>query len=289
MVKTSSVLVVIVNYNGKKLLEKHLESVVSSNYPEFDIVVLDNDSTDDSISFINEKYPNIFIVKSESNIGFGRANNLGVSKYPNYDSYLFVNNDISLERDTISKLVEVGVREDVGAVGPKILYSQKRDGKYVINSGGMEIDKHMFGYDRYDKEYDSEKFNIIEEVDGVTGAAMLIPREVYREINGFNPKMFLYYEDVDICLRIKDLGYKIFYNGNALAFHDHMGSTKGLGSTKRNLMSMKNRYISIGSRKGFLVASMETIWYITNWFYWKAFLSKRITIKEYFYNKNDKD
>jgi len=91
----------------------------------------------------------------------------------------------------------------------------------------------------------------------------------------------MYYEDVDLSLRIRDFGFKLYYCGKSTVYHDHMGSTSVLGSFKRNYMSMKNRYISIGSRLGFLVGLTETIWYIFSWFVWKLLHSKGISLKEF--------
>jgi len=280
------ILLVIVNYNGKKLLEKHLPDVLKVSISNLDIVISDNGSTDGSVEFIKNRYPFIKIVENDKNIGFGRANNKVIKKYPNYDAYLLLNNDISPRKEFLKELVTVlENNENVGCVGSKVLYSQKENGKDIINSAGMIIDRHYLGYDRYEGIKDSNKYSIIEEVDGVTGATMLIPRKVWEEVGGFNERMFLYYEDVDLCLRIKDLGYKIFYCGKSIVFHDHMASSNSLGSFKRNMMSMRNRYTSIKDRLGCFVAMKETKWYLYSWLVWKIFYSKKITLKQYLDDK----
>jgi GT2 family glycosyltransferase len=281
-------LAIIVNHNGKKLLEKTLPSIVKTDTRDtnLDICVVDNNSSDNSIPFLEKEYPNIKIIKSNKNLGYGRAHNLALDKYPDYDNYVFMNNDIKVEPNWLTKLLEVvKTKQNVGAVGPKILLSEKQDEKYVINSAGMDIDKHYMAYDRHQGEYDSGKYNITEKVDGICGAVMLVPKEVTKKVKGFNPNMFLYYEDVDLSLRIRDLGYNIYYCGESVVYHDHMASTEHIGSFKRNWMNMRNRYVSIKDRKGLSVAIKETVWYLCSWMIWKIFHSKKITLKQYLDDK----
>ena len=288
MIDNMKVLITILNYNGIHLLKKHLASVTKTEYSNFDIVVVDNGSTDDSVEYLKKEYPDIKIVRSNTNLGFGRGNNLGVKMYPNYDAYVLLNNDVSVEKNWLSELVKVAQSDkSIGAVGPKILYSEKRNSKYVINSAGMVVDKHFMSYDRYEGEIDSENYSATQEVECLTGGAILITKEAWDKVGGFNPKMFLYYEDVDLCLRIKDAGYKLYYCGKSIVYHDCMASTSSMGSLKRNFLSMKNRYISIVSRLGFLVGLTETLWYIFNWVVWKLIYSKRVSLKEYLTKKNE--
>lgn len=277
-------LIIIVNYNGKELLEKSLPSIVK--YTNADICVVDNNSTDDSLSFLKNNYPNINIVESEENLGYGNAHNLALETHPNYNYYVFMNNDITVTSNWLEEMIKVfNTKEGVGAVGPKILLSEKKDEKYLINSAGMDINKHLMAYDRYEGEYDDEKYNTVEKVDGICGAVMLLSKEVIEKVKGFNPKMFLYYEDVDLSLRIRDLGYDIYYCGNSVVYHNHMASTKDMGSFKRNRMNMVNRYTSIKDRVGSVMALKETMWYLCSWIVWKLVHSKNITLKEYINDK----
>lgn len=280
--------IIIVNYNGKHLIEKNLKSVVETEYDDFDVIVVDNASIDGSVEYLKKNFPSVKIVESKENLGFGRGNNLGVKENPNYDAYLFLNNDVSVPKDWLGKLVlTLQEKKDAGAVGPKILYSKEKLGndKRVINSAGIHVDRHFMAYDRFDKEEDSPRFNVVEEVEAIMGGAFLVRKEVFEKVGGFNPKMFLYYEDIDISLRIRDLGYKIYYNGNAEVYHDHMASSKKLGMRKRNIMNMQNRFRSIKSRKGLWFAIKETIWYLFNWTVWKVIYSKKFTLKEFLKNK----
>ena len=276
------ILIVIVNYNGKHLLAKNLPSVISTDYKDFDIVVVDNDSSDGSVEYLRENFPTVKVVESGENLGFGKGNNLGVHTYPNYDAYLFLNNDVSVPKDWLKELVKVIENDNkIGAVGPKVLYSKKKNGKYIVNSAGIQVDKHFMAYDRYDKEEDNPKYDVVEEIDALMGGAFLVRRDVFEKAGGFNPKMFLYYEDIDLSLRIKDLGYKVMYCGKSKVFHDHMASSKKLSVRKRNIMNAKNKFFSIKSRLGLWVAIRETIWYLFNWSIWKLVFSKKMNLKEF--------
>lgn len=277
-------LIIIVNYNGKELLEKSLPSIVK--YTNADICVVDNNSTDDSLPFLKDNYPSVKVIESEENLGYGNAHNLALETHLNYNYYVFMNNDITVTPNWLEEMIKVfKTKERVGAVGPKILLSEKKDEKYLINSAGMDINKHLIAYDRYEGEYDDEKYNTVEKVDGICGAVMLLSKEVIRKVKGFNPKMFLYYEDVDLSLRIRDLGYDIYYCGDSVVYHNHMASTKDMGSFKRNRMNMINRYTSIKDRMGSVMALKETMWYLCSWIVWKLVHSKNITLKEYINDK----
>ena len=279
--------IIIVNFNGRHLLEKNLLSVVNNGYEDFEIVIVDNASIDGSVEYLKKEFPSVKVVESKENLGFGGGNNLGVKEYPNYDAYLFLNNDISVPKGFLDNLVKELQKEDVGAVGPKILYSKEKVGseKRIINSAGIYVDRHYMAYDRYDKEEDNPKYSVVEKIDALMGGAFLVKREVFERVGGFNPNMFLYYEDIDLSLRIRDLGYKLHYVGTSEVYHDHMASSKDLGKRKRNIMNMQNRFRSIWSRKGFWVAIKETIWYLFNWLMWKMIYSKRVTLKEFLKEK----
>ncbi|MBN1617985.1 glycosyltransferase family 2 protein [Candidatus Dojkabacteria bacterium] len=248
------------NFNGKHLLEKHLPSVMKTDYPLFDIVVIDNDSTDDSVAFVKKTYPHIKVVKNKENVGFGRANNVIFEKYPNYDYFALLNNDMDIDPAWLRSLAETAESDDkIAAVGSKILYKNKRGNKYIVNSAGIRVDKHFFSFDKGDGEIDSVKFNKIKEVDALCGGALLLRSDAVKQIKGFDSRMFFYYEDVDLSLRLKDNGWKLVYNGNSVVYHDHMGTSASWGSARRTFVSNINRIRSIWRRVGAFEALKELI------------------------------
>lgn len=269
------VLIIILNFNGLELLKKHLGGVVST---EYDVLVVDNGSTDNSIEYLKSEYPDVKILELDKNYGFAVGNNKAVKQYPDYQYYAFVNNDIDVEKDWLEKLLETIQKENVGAVGPKILYSKNKD---IINSAGIELDRFSNGYDRYDGQKDSQKYNVVEEVDALCGAVLLVNGNAFREVEGFDERMFFYYEDIDLCLRLRDLGYKLMYDGRSVVYHDHMGTSSKWKSFRRNVLSLKHRYLSVAKRKGFLVALIQLKIWLFLYFIWKVFYSKRNTLREF--------
>lgn len=258
-VQYPTVLVVIVNFNGRSLLDEHLQSILDSDYPRLDVVVVDNASSDDSIEYLKANFPGVKIVRLDRNYGFGKANNAAFAKYPQYEYYALVNNDMSVSSDWLKKLVSVAEEDsDVAAVGPKILYSKKRNGNYLINSAGMALDKYYRGVDRFCGKVNNSKYNALEEVDAVTGGAVLLRAEAIKEVGGFDERMFFYYEDVDLSLRLRKAGWKIMYNGEAEVFHDHQATSAKLHSNfDMNFKANLNRIKSIQGREGLLAAAKE--------------------------------
>lgn len=264
------VLIIIPTYEGKQLLEEHLPSVMSTDYPNYDVVVVDNASSDETLKFLKQNFPKIKIIENRRNLGFGRANNKAFMKYPDYDFYALLNNDMDVEADWLSKLVNSMIHDSkIAAVGPKILYSFKIDGQNVVNSAGMLINKNYLGMDRYCGLPDSEDYNKVEEVSALSGGALLLRRKALEDVGYFNPLMYFYYEDVDLSLRLRDSKWKLIYNGNSVVYHDHMGTARSWRRFRRTFFSNLNRLISIAQRRGLLVSLYEVIGTPVHWAYCK--------------------
>ncbi|MDD3662105.1 MAG: glycosyltransferase family 2 protein [Candidatus Dojkabacteria bacterium] len=259
-VSRPSVAVVIVNFNGINLLRKHLPTVLATRYEHFSVVVVDNASTDGSVEWLQAHYPQVSIIQNEKNLGFGRANNRAFHEISNVSYFALLNSDMSVGPDWLVKLVESAESDErIAAVGPKILYARKdaRTGKPLINSAGGVIDRFDRGFDRGEGEIDRGQYDRREQVRFVSGGAMLLRAEAVREVEGFDDRMFFYYEDVDVCLRLAEKGWKIWYDGSVAVFHDHMGTISRVKHTNVTLMSNMNRIKSIASRRGIVPAIVE--------------------------------
>ncbi len=261
------VLIVIVNYNGCRLLRDNLLYVKETGYPIFDIVVVDNGSSDGSIKFINTQYPGIKVLSLEKNYGFGQANNKAFEEFPEYDYYALVNNDIRVTRNWLQELVNTAESDpEIGAVGPKILLNKKSsEGNYLIDSAGMVLDRYDRAFDRCHGVEESKSHERSEEVEALCGATLLLKREVVETVGGFDPQMFLYYEDVDLSLRIRYHNWKLIYNGNVKVFHEHMGTAKKKSRVYRTFQSNLNRIKSIVKRKGFARGLLESFRSFFEW------------------------
>jgi hypothetical protein len=266
------VLIIIVNFNGVDLLRTHLPSVAATDYTNLDILVVDNGSTDHSLKYLKDKFPDIEILQLNQNYGFGKANNLAFKKYPDYDYYALLNNDMSVPPTWLKELIKKAESEkQIAAVGPKILYGKKSDGQDVINSAGMIIDKHYRGFDRYQGLNDSKKYDLTEKVDGLSGGALLIRQKALKDVTGFDERMFFYYEDVDLSLRLRDNGWKLIYHGKVEVFHDHQAtSNKTQSKFMRNYRANLNRIKSIETRLGTIAALKEGLRTFFEWLWCKV-------------------
>ena len=203
------VVIIILNWNGLEDTLDCLESLQSIDYPNYEILLIDNASTDSSLQIIPEKYPDIKILALNQNFGFVGGNNKGltyVKERSDAEYYLLLNNDTVVASDFLTKLVNaIESDENIGVVGPLTLYYDLPD---RIWSAGGEIDrKHwetrmiMIGEKAIDLPNKST-----HEVDFVTGCCLLIQRSVVDEIGLLDERFFAYYEDVEWCYRASRAG-----------------------------------------------------------------------------------
>lgn len=203
--------VIIVNYNGLHFFEKCIESIKEHiRDVSFEIIVVDNDSNDESCSYLKENYPEIKLIECNSNLGFGKANNLGV-KNATGKHVLLLNNDTILLQN-INPLLKEIARKEVGVIGIKML-----NGNNVYTSSVGKFPKpldllKLSNLNDKRKEFITGEFSEVSyEVDWVSGSFMLLRREVWDSVNGFDEDFFMYVEDVDLCKRINKTGKKIIF------------------------------------------------------------------------------
>jgi len=200
--------VIIVNYNGKILLEKCLESLFKVNYDNFEVILVDNNSTDKTVDFITKNYPSVILIKLDSNKGFAEPNNIG-SKIAKGEHLLFLNNDTIVTPNFISELVKVIENDTKIAICQSLLL--KLDGS--IDSSGDFIDKLGVVYNS------KTKTDEIREISSARGASMIIRKKIFKELNGFDEKFFVSFEDVDLGWRTWISGYKVVINPKSIVYH----------------------------------------------------------------------
>jgi GT2 family glycosyltransferase len=232
--------IVIVNWNGKAILQRCLTSFfANTSNPDCKIVVVDNASTDASEEMLQEKFPQVKLIKNYQNTGFSKANNQGIRlALENGAKYiLLLNNDVEItDSRWLEELFDV-LKSDlrIGIVGCKLIYP---DGT-IQHAGG--IIKLRVPYHRGDGSKDVGQFDKVEFVDYVTGAVLLIKSDVIHRIGlldeGFSP---LYYEDTDWCVRATLYGYKVAYTPNPKLIHYSTSSSKKLGRERRLLYSRRS-------------------------------------------------
>ena len=209
--------VIIVNYNGKKLLENCLESLFKTDYNNFEVILVDNNSTDGSMEFVTKNYPKIIVIKLDSNKGFAEPNNIG-AKIAKGEYLLFLNNDTVTTTNFISEMVKVLEKDEKIAICQSLLL--KPDGN--IDSSGDFIDKMGIVYNS------KTKTDEIREISSARGACMLMRKKIFDKLGGFDEKFFFSFEDVDLSWRSWILGYKAVVVPQSIVYHS-------AGKTSSNL------------------------------------------------------
>jgi len=238
MKKYPLVSIIILNLDGKKIIPFCLNSLRKINYPreKTEIIVVDNGSRDGSVSFIRKNYPEVKIIRNSKNLGFCKPNNVAAKKAKG-EYLVFLNNDMKVEKDWLVNLVDKIVdKKNVATVSSKIL---SWDGK-KINHGGADSDiffnARLEGY----MEKDSDKFNKDKEILFPSGGSMIISRELFLSVGGFDNDFFAYYEDVDLGIRLKIMGYENHFASKSLVYHMHSATSKKLPVEKVRRIQIRN-------------------------------------------------
>jgi N-acetylglucosaminyl-diphospho-decaprenol L-rhamnosyltransferase len=232
--------VIIVNFNHKYFPRLAVEALEKSktNFP-FEIIVVDNHSSDEeSLMFLKKAHEDkrITLICSPENVGFGRGNNLGAAIARG--EYLFFHNpDVTVKEDSLQKMVDFLARnKDIGMIGPKLVYSSgkvQESCRRHMKFGDLVLNRTFLGklpmFQERVKHYLMEDFDHskIQDVDLVTGAAIMMPREVFEKIGGFDKRYFLFMEDFDLCRMTKKAGYRVVYYPDAEVNHYHKRLSQG--------------------------------------------------------------
>lgn len=236
--------VIIVNYNTKSLLKDCIQSICSNTHGcSYEIIVVDNASSDGSVQMLKEEFPQVQVIASDTNLGFGKANNLGAKRAKG--DYLFLlNSDTELFNDSIKGLWEYArtYPGKLGVVGGTLLQPNhapnlsfgyfpciKNELLYLWN----KLWKNEHGFKRQDSPY---------KVDFVCGADMLIPKTVFQKLNGFDPAFFLYYEETDLQKRMEKLNLDRIILPSVKIIHREGGSFEKTGLTYARFMNSQQSY-----------------------------------------------
>ncbi|MCX7909349.1 MAG: glycosyltransferase family 2 protein [Ignavibacteria bacterium] len=273
--------IIIVNYNVKDFLSQCLNSILKSQVNfGYEIIVVDNNSSDNSIEFLQSHFPFVKIIPLKENKGFGFANNVGFEN--SQGRYiLLLNPDTVLQEDTLQVMYDfMESNKDVGVAGCKVLNpdgSLQLACRRSVPTPWVAFTK-LFGLQRlFPKSKLFGKYNLtylneneVSFVDSISGSFMFLRREVYQKLDGFDTNFFLFGEDLDFCYRAKQLGWKIAYVPNTSIIH-----YKGQ-SSKRSLVDTSFHFFKsmeiftrkhFGSRNWFL-------WFIKLGIYFRHFISK---------------
>ena len=217
------VAVVILNWNGKKYLEQFLPFVVASNYQNLEIIVGDNCSTDDSVIYLKSNYPQIKIISNDKNYGFAEGYNRVLSTVE-ADYFVLLNSDVEVTPNWIAPVIKLMETDNlIAAAQPKLLsYQDKTKFEHAGAAGGF-LDKYGYPFCRgriFDTvETDAGQYNQASEIFWASGAALFIKAKCWKEVNGLDGDFFAHMEEIDLCWRLKNKGYKIMYCPDSAVYH----------------------------------------------------------------------
>lgn len=242
--------VIIVNYNGKEFLGECLDSVLESRYPNFEIVVVDNASSDGSFEYLKTAYannPKIGMVRSDQQLFFTGGCNLG-AKEAKGDKIIFLNNDTTVDRNWISELIKLNQGHKKRIIQPKVLKYSKRE---IIDTAGGIYSFFGIGRSRGNGEKDTGQYNRDERVDYASGTCFMVDKKFFEELGGLDEWYKYHYEDVDLNLRARKFGgeswycYKsIIYHKGSLTFKDNVRSETLLFNIRKNRLRTATKNFS---------------------------------------------
>ena len=238
------VAVVILNYNGKKFLEQFLPNVIANCDPNLaEIVVADNASTDESVAFMQERFPGIRLIENGSNGGFATGYNLALRQIE-AQYYVLLNSDIEVAPHWIEPVIEMMDKDpQIAACQPKILsYYHKEHFEYAGASGGF-IDKYGYPFCRgrvfQNLEKDEHQYDTPMEVFWATGACMFVRADLYHQLGGLDDSFFAHMEEIDLCWRLKNAGFKVYCCPQSWVFHIG-GGTLPKNSPRKTYLNFRN-------------------------------------------------
>lgn len=244
--------IVILNWNGRAHLERFLPSVVAHSNGA-SIVVADNGSSDDSVPFVRERYPQVELLLLDRNYGFAEGYNRALSQIE-ADCYVLLNSDVEVEEGWLDPLVaRLEADECIAALAPKILaYERRCDFEYAGAAGGF-LD--CFGYpfcrgrilDTIEKDHG--QYDTAREVFWASGACMVVRADLFHKLGGFDGDFFAHMEEIDLCWRMQLAGYRVMVEPRSRVFHLGGGTLPNNSARKlylnyRNNLSMLFKNLS---------------------------------------------
>jgi GT2 family glycosyltransferase len=240
--------VVILNWNGRKLLEEFLPSVVLHSKSEANIYVIDNASTDDSVPFLKNNYPEIKITQNSENKGYAGGYNEGL-KHIEADVFVLLNSDVEVTAHWLTPVIkEFQNNEKLAAAQPKILdYTNREYFEYAGAAGGF-IDKYGYPYCRgrifNTIEKDKGQFDGTSEIFWASGACFIVRSAHFREACGFDNDYFAHQEEIDLCWRFFNMDLKVVCVGDSKVYHLGGGTLDNL-SPKKTFLNFRNSLFNL--------------------------------------------
>lgn len=257
-----SVAVVILNWNGKQLLSDFLPGVIKSRYANLQLVVGDNASTDGSVDYVRTNFPDIQVIVNDHNYGFAEGYNR-ILKQVSADYYVLLNSDVEVPENWIEPVIKAMEADSrIAAAQPKIKWQKNKTQFEYAGAAGGFLDINAFPFCRgriFDQvEDDLGQYNDVKEIFWASGAAFFIKRAQWEETGGLDPDLFAHMEEIDLCWRLKNLGYQIIYCPDAEVYHVG-GGTLAANSPYKVFLNFRNNLMIMQKN----LPALEAVWSIT--------------------------
>jgi GT2 family glycosyltransferase len=230
--------IIIVNLNGEPYLERCLSTLLAQTYSNFEVVLVDNGSTDTSVALVRERFPSVRVIETGQNLGLPRAINVGI-RSTDSDYVVTLNNDTWVEPDWLAALVEVMEQDaQIGICASKMLFAHRPD---VINSAGVCVNLAGIAWDRLGGSSDSALDDATpQEVFAACSGAALYRRTMLDEVGLFDEDYFIYLDDVDLSWRARLMGWRCMVAPRSRVYHVHSATTSE-GSPFKNFLLGRNK------------------------------------------------
>ena len=244
----SSVSIVIPHWNNVDVLSECLESISNTNFENFETIVVDNASSDNSVSWVKSNYPNVKLIENDKNYGYAGGCNIG-AEAASGDFLIFLNNDTVQEKDWISNLIKTINSDDkIAAVQPKILnYYDRNVFDYAGGSGG-HMDIYCFPFARGRifsfQENDEGQYNNKEKCFWSSGTCFMVRRELFQKAGGFDDSFFAHMEEIDLCWRLYAMGFEVWVEPDSVVYHKN-ALTLPMYSHKKYYLNHRNSLLML--------------------------------------------
>jgi len=246
--------VVILNWNGKGFLQQFLPGIIKNNVSFCEVIVADNASTDDSVEFIKSNFPTVKIIQNDINGGFAKGYNDAL-KHVNAEYFVLLNSDVEVSENWIEPIIMLmDADKSIAACQPKILsFNNKSEFEYAGAAGGF-IDRFAYPFCRgrifNSVEKDLGQYNDVKEIFWATGACLFIRSDAFFKAGGLDEDFFAHMEEIDLCWRLKSIGYKIMYCPDSVVYHVGGGTLSKINPRKTFLNFRNNLFMIFKNEKG---------------------------------------
>jgi GT2 family glycosyltransferase len=298
------VAIVILNWNGRKMLAEYLPSVIKHSCDMAEIVVADNASTDDSVAWLMEHHPHVRVITLNRNYGFAEGYNRALAKVE-AEYYLLLNSDVEVTENWLGPMLDfMDSHHDVAACQPKLLSVKDRDSfEYAGAAGGM-LDRYGYPFCRgriFDAvEKDHGQYDRNMEVLWATGACLLIRSHDYWNAGGLDRRFFAHNEEIDLCWRLHEMGRKIYCVTDSKVYHVGGGTLPKSNPRKtflnfRNNLTMLWKNLPDDERRHVMrvrwwldyIAAFETLFVNRNFGDFRAIFAARKAFKQWRHDFDD--